>query len=593
MGAYSRFKLAIYCTASCLNGSWEQIEKEWAFFQKHLKVSKVYVESHRGDVSLSGERLRELKQFFAKRHIETAGGITPTLGPAYRPGYQRLFGGICYTDEASRAKFREAVETAASVFDEVIFDDFFFTNCGCDSCLQRKGDRSWKEFRLELMTEVSENLIVRPARAVNPHAKMVIKYPNWNESYPSSGYNTATQPWIFDSVYTGTETRDPANSQQHLPRYASFSLMRWMENLLPGKNGGGWFDSIDCTSIDRYLEQANLTVYSGAKELTLFCYKILKDNVYIPALGFQLDKLDELARHLGNPLGLHAYRPHHAQGEDHLYDYLGMLGIPMEPSPYFPQNQGPLLIAADAAQDEEIIAKMEQFLRNGGQVVMTSGFLEKMRGRGAEKFTSLRPTGRKIAIQEFAIDTRDCTFDEFVYAKEPVLYPVLDYSTNSTWPAVVGLNGHNNIPLLTWDNYGKGKIYTLTVPDNYADLWKLPDAVVTKLRSLLTGELLSCRLEGPAQVGFFPCDNDAFVLQSFRSTPEKWRIRLPQGKRLKIVSVESEPLERLLYTAGDGSTVYEIRLRPSSYAAFHVEDARSAAPQEAKEAEPSASSAAT
>ncbi|WP_218212208.1 hypothetical protein, partial [Pseudomonas sp. 2822-15] len=106
--------------------------EELAFFEKHMKVGKVYIESHRGDVTLTKERLEKLKDFFEKRGIEVAGGITPTLGKAYRPGYNRLFGGICYTDNTSRTKFREVVEITASVFDEIILDDFFFTNCGCD-----------------------------------------------------------------------------------------------------------------------------------------------------------------------------------------------------------------------------------------------------------------------------------------------------------------------------------------------------------------------------------------------------------------------------------------------------------------------------
>ncbi|MCC3377430.1 permease [Cohnella sp. REN36] len=567
---YEQFKLAIYCTAGCLDKGFEEIAKDVDFFQRHLKLSKVYVENHRGDKSLSRERLRELKAFFEGRGIEVAGGITPTLGASYRPGFERLFGGICYTDEASRVKFREAVENAAAVFDEVIFDDFFFTNCGCDDCLARKGERSWEEFRLELMTDVSENLIRKPARAVNPNSRMIIKYPNWNEAYQASGYNTETQPNLFDGLYTGTETRDPAISQQHIPRYASYSLLRWMDNLAPGRNGGGWFDNLDCTYVDYYLEQAYLTVFGRAKELTLFCYSLLRDSYYIPALGFRLDKLDRLAGELGGPRGITVYEPHHAKGEDHLYDYLGMLGIPMEPTPHFPADPAdPLLITQNATRDPDILAKMKDFLRAGGHIVMTSGFVERMTGRGVEDFTTMRPTGKRMSVQQFALNTNSCTFDEFTLSEAPLSYPIFDYSTNGTWQSIVALSGHNNIPILMYDNYGKGKIHTLVIPDHYAELWKLPESVVTALRALFTPRTLGYRIEGPASAGWFAYDNDVFVLENFAPRPQKWRICLPRGRELTGLTVAARAT-KLADRERDGDAVYEVRLQPSTYAAFRL-----------------------
>jgi hypothetical protein len=561
--SYEQFELAIYCTAGCLSTNMEQLASEMDFFQSHLKVSKVYIENHRDDTSLSRERLEELKRFFTERGIHTAGGITPTLGKAYRPGYERLFGGICYTDPASRAKLQEAVENAAAVFNEIILDDFFFTNCACDDCQERKGSRSWEEFRLELMTEVSENIIVKPAKAINPEIKLVIKYPNWNEAYQSSGYNTELQPAIFDGVYTGTETRDPTISQQHLPRYASYSLLRWIENMAPGRNGGGWFDSLDCTYIDYYLEQANLTVFGKAKELTLFCYSLLKDSVYVPALGFQLAKLDKLASQLGQPVGVHVYEPHHAKGEDHLYDYLGMLGIPLELSPHFPEGKGPLLITANAARDEGIIGKLQTYLRSGGQVIMTSGFVESMYGKGIEEFTTLRPTGKKISVNQFAIDTSSCTFDEFIPSSEAVSLPIFDYSTNGTWQSIIALSGQNNIPVFTFDNYGRGKLYTLIVPDSYSDLRKLPAAVLTKLRSVFTERILPCTLEGPADVGWFAYDNHTFVIESFAPVPTKWRVHLPPNCQLETL-VGSPAGANWIATFDNGSALFELKLSPSS-----------------------------
>ena len=67
------------------------------------------------------------------------------------------------------------------------------------------------------MKEVSEDLIVGPAKAVNPNVKMVVKYPNWRESYHFTGYLPDVQQDIFDATYIGTETRSPKYQDQHLP----------------------------------------------------------------------------------------------------------------------------------------------------------------------------------------------------------------------------------------------------------------------------------------------------------------------------------------------------------------------------------------
>jgi hypothetical protein len=567
---YDNFKLALYCPAPDLHIiSEEKLERDLNFMEKHLKISKVYVENHRGATSLSKERLLELKGFFERRGIEVAGGITPTLPASYRPGYSRLFGSICYTDTDSRAKFQEQVETAASVFDEIIFDDFFFTNCACDYCLELKGNRTWEQFRLELMVDVSENLIRIPAKAINPNVKLVIKYPNWIESYQASGYNTEAQPLIFDGIYTGTETRNPANSQQRIPRYASYSLLRWMEHLKPGANGGGWFDSLDCTFVDYYLEQANLTVFGKAKELALFCYGLLKDSVYVPALGFQLDKLDAVAAEIGNPIGLKVYDPHHARGEDHLVNYLGMLGLPLEPSPHFPEaGQDPIvLVTAASAKDEEVLGKMKKFLQLGGQIVMTSGFVEAMQGRGIEHLTTLRPNGKKMTIHRYGALTDSCTFRDFSDG-EAILFPVLDYSTNGTWQRIVGFNGDNNIPILMYDHYGKGTLFTFVIPDNFADLAKLPAAVLDELRNVLSG-FLPCRLEGKDSASLFLYDNDTLVLESFRTDPQQWRISVPSGSTLEpLAGARQVQFHRRDDKAG--RDFFEVRLNPSSYATYRI-----------------------
>ena len=192
MSHFKNFKTVVYCTAqSMVNISAESLQRQIDFFQKYVGVDKVYLEPYRDDCLIPREQLHLCKELFHKNGIEVAGGITTTISGQGEAdaGRQRLFNTYCFCNERMREHLKSMAEYLASEYDEFIIDDFFFTNCTCDDCRRAKGDRSWEEFRLELMKEVSENLILKPARAINPRIKVTIKFPNWMESYQEAGYN--------------------------------------------------------------------------------------------------------------------------------------------------------------------------------------------------------------------------------------------------------------------------------------------------------------------------------------------------------------------------------------------------------------------
>jgi hypothetical protein len=139
-----------------------------------------------------------------------------------------------------------------------------------DSDIAAKGDRSWTQFRLDLMDDAAENLIIKPARAVNPKVKLIIKFPNWYEHFQGLGYDLDKEPKLFDGIYTGTETRDPVITDQHLQQYESYEIIRYFENIKPGGNGGGWVDTYSIRYIDRYAEQLWDTMFAKARQMMLF-----------------------------------------------------------------------------------------------------------------------------------------------------------------------------------------------------------------------------------------------------------------------------------------------------------------------------------
>ncbi len=93
------------------------------------------------------------------------------------------------------------------------------------------------------MDEVAQNLVVNAARAVNPNVKITIKFPNWYPHFQGLGYDLDKESKIFNSIYTGTETRDPVATDQQLQQYESYQIFRYFENIKPCGNLGGWVDT--------------------------------------------------------------------------------------------------------------------------------------------------------------------------------------------------------------------------------------------------------------------------------------------------------------------------------------------------------------
>ncbi|MBO4765318.1 MAG: hypothetical protein J5508_06395, partial [Bacteroidales bacterium] len=270
---HKNFKVCVYVRAfevdKMKDAHW--LDSTWNIISSQLDVDKIYLETHRDMLLVDDATLEKAKKFFEKKGIEVAGGITYTIS---EPNDFETFS---YSDPKDRAWVQKVAEHTARHFNEFLLDDFFFTSSKKDVEIEAKGDRSWTEYRLELLNEAGRNLVVGPAKAVNPKVKVIIKYPNWYDHFQGLGFNLEHGPQIFDGVWTGTETRSPA-SNQHLQNYLSYNIMRYFDNISGGRNGGGWVDSGGIyMSMDRYAEQLFLTAISKVGDVMLFAYNQLLD----------------------------------------------------------------------------------------------------------------------------------------------------------------------------------------------------------------------------------------------------------------------------------------------------------------------------
>ena len=525
MGNYRNFTLTTYFVAHATAHVTEaQLEEQLTFILRHLRLDKVYLEPFRGEMA-THEQVEMCRRVFERHGIQVAGGLTTVMDtPEGSRPKARLFNTLCYNDPAMVEKLKQVSAFIGGHFDEFIIDDFFFTNCMCADCVREKErfnrthgiqDGSWQAYRLDLMRRASQEYVIGPAKAANPSCRITIKYPNWAESYQETGYNPKEQREMFDRIYTGTETRDPVTTDQHLPRYLSFSLMTYFEKMWPGHNGGGWFDTFDTHITEHYLEQAYLTAFSKPQELMLFCFQSLLDNMYTPALGFQLDKLDAVLDTVGTPRGIACYLPDNCQGEDNVQDFLGMCGFPVVCTPYFPENEMQIMLTRSSACDPDVVEKLKAWLeKTGGDALITTGFMDAVQGKGIEALTSIRLRGRSVTTDAFRVEQAGKQYISLYPAGvRPIRIPVAEFRNNSTWAVVKGSHGEESYGLLLRDDYMDGRLWTLSVPDAFPDFYAMPEQVLSRIRQAFPVE--GVWLEGPARIGLFVYDNDSFILYPF------------------------------------------------------------------------------
>lgn len=583
MGNYRNFKLVTYFVAGGVKrATREQLEKDLAFFERHMRLDKVYLEPYR-DFFAEEEKLLMCKEVLEKHGIEVSGGITTTFpGEEDRQQRQRMFDTFCYNDPDMLERLRTVTAFLGRHFNEFIIDDFYFTNCTCETCRAGRDafnvdhgitDGSWQAYRLDLMQRVSREYMIAPAKAVNPACSITIKYPNWAESYQETGYNPGEQRTIFDNLYTGTETRDPVTTDQHLPRYLSYSLMTYFENMWPGHNGGGWFDPFDMHITEHYLEQAYLTAFAKGRELMMFCFQALANTMNVPALGFQLDRLDAVLDHCGNPVGIPCYLPDNCQGEDNVQDFLGMVGLPIVCTPYFPEEAEAIVLTRSSAHDPDVVDKLERYVASGGRALVTHGFVEATMERGIRRMTSIRFANRKVLAEDFLVEQTPSKMHwrlmTYPHGPRPILITVPEHRNNASWALIKTRVGQESYGMLLRDTYGRGEMLTLAVPDSFSDLYHLPVDVLTRLRAAfpVNGVHLEC---GP-EISLFTYDNDAFIVYPYvdeGAQPSLCRIHVAGQVKALEMPVEDKRLAPLYTT--EKETVFEYRAVPGQYVLYRI-----------------------
>ncbi|MBQ3245209.1 MAG: hypothetical protein IJB06_00675 [Bacteroidales bacterium] len=581
---YENFKVSSYIRAQDVLKMKDKafLEQTWETVSSQVDLDKMYIETHRDSIVVDEKTLKEVIRFFKSKGLEVGGGITYTIS---EPNDFQTFS---YARQPDREFVKYVAEYTAKFFDDFILDDFFFIDVKNDDEIAAKGDRSWTEYRLELMSKAGKELVVDPAHKVNPKCKVIIKYPNWYDHFHGLGFNLDEEPKYFDGLWTGTETRDPGGNQ-HLQNYLSYNVIRYFDNIAPGKNGGGWVDAGGINmGVDRYAEQVHLTMLTKTPEIILWNFMQL-NNVAINAEhhrkdwqgtgnSFDYDKMmqpkkkgkktivpstlasvssytlrqvDGFLGKLGNPVGIASYKPYHSSGEDFLQNYLGMIGLPQDMHPEFLQDQKQILLTQQAAKDPAIMDKIRTQLKNGGDVIVTTGLLKAIKDDLAD-VCELYCGDLKAIVDDFGRHGK---------SDREFIIPQVKYFTNDAWEVVSAgrplRGGVSGYPVLLRNSYSNGTLYVLTIPDDFGNLYDYPEGALNVIRRFMN-KGLDMYIEGPSKVALFPYDNRTFVVENFNDTPVSVKVRF---------NVETSGMENL--ETGEKVPVETVMEIPAhSYKAF-------------------------
>jgi hypothetical protein len=389
---------------------------------RRISVSKVYIEVFRDDYQASAPVLQHAKERFLSEGFDVSGCVTTTRVGKPSTGAKELIS--CYTDQASQDRIQSIFEYAAKLFDEVMIDDFWFTDCACPQCDSARRsklvtigehtypvpDDGWSSYRCELMVNLSRDRVLAPAKRVNPNVKLIIKYPQWYDRFHDRGYEVARESADFDRIWVGTETRDYDDRRWGgVAQYRAYFIMRWLGGIGGEKCGGGWYDPFGTTE-HTYLEQARQTVLGGGRESFLFCYGSLlegDDPTSIETFGpysvpmtrgerrtgarnidALRENISELIAVSGQLLrreivGVAAYKPPNSspEGESYVFDFVGMMGLPLVPCHEFPMDSPAAFFSMHALADGDLVDKLITFIASGKPVLLTDGLAKKLKGR--------------------------------------------------------------------------------------------------------------------------------------------------------------------------------------------------------------------
>ena len=508
-------------------------------------ITKVYLEVYRGGLVVAPELLAETTTYFTQNGFEVVGGIATVPGGDIGVKQEGELGWFNWQNPKTQQDMKKVILDAAPIFDTFIVDDFLCTGDISLESKAAKGDRSWSDYRRQLMTELASSIFIDPAKSVNPDIHMIIKYPQWYDRFHMFGYDVETGPKLFDEVWVGTETRGQYTQRfGFVQPYEGFVNYSWIKSMAGNKIGGAWFDHGDCDALD-FVEQAYQSVLAGANELVMFNYgSFVNGHAGHHLMRMDFEKLARLAKALKtSPIhGVAGYKPPHsdAGGDLYIMDFVGMFGIPLMPTAYYPENAATIFLPTQAAADPNIVGKVMASHKQGKRIIMTAGFLANVEDKGklSKLAGILKPEVGVIYAEKIILDGSETTLE----------MPLDLEATLEVKKAIALLevkSGNGSIPFLTKSKDGQVYVlnsHTFSEADFKAvgevllcprplGLLDLPTSWANEIRAVFN-EQLQIELNAPTRITMQPLENGDLILHNYNKEEVELQLNGLEGDGL-------------------------------------------------------------
>ncbi len=178
-------------------------------------MTKVYIEAFRDGYQARREALYHAKRRFQAAGFEVSGCVTTTGVGKRSTGWAPI---SCYTDQATQERLQRIFEYAAGLFDEIMIDDFWFTDCTCEQCdaarkakTVRIGNQTysvaannWEACRCELMVRLSQDYLLAAAKRwlANQEMAAALKFMHYDYKFVGGTGKHGRWPRCFERLRT-------------------------------------------------------------------------------------------------------------------------------------------------------------------------------------------------------------------------------------------------------------------------------------------------------------------------------------------------------------------------------------------------------
>ena len=244
-------------------------------------------------------------------------------------------------------------------------------------------------------------------------------------------------------------------------------------------------------------------------------------NMVARTAGYSAELLDRFLGKLGKPIGVATYKPCNSVGEEYLPDYLGMVGVPVDLVPEFPTSAKTVLLTAASAYDKDLVAKTKKFVQAGGRVIATTGLIEALGDKGFQDIAEIQVTGHRVIAKRFGGGRgRGGEAAGGGEADLNMPMPQMRHFENDTWTSINFTTAASGYPMAVSAKYGNGTFYALAIPDDFADLYRLPQGILNQVRGILGSDVF-VSLDAVDHVSLFAYDNRTFIVQNFRAAHQR------------------------------------------------------------------------